>query len=214
MTHDHISRLRAHIEAGTLVRNKWTGTDAQGRETACLLAAMVPKCGEEGSADACPADVMPRWLAHLTPWIDDAGSAEAWPGVVQRYADLASRWHVLTADDWDALHKRVRAACVREDMRHTTDAHVISVCADIAETLESGEWPTEGQRKAAWEAWTARADRAAWAAEAAAITSAAWAAAAAARAVLASARAAAANRLIKAILDLIEAKIVERTTGP
>ena len=32
--------LEQHIDDGTLIRNGWTGTDDQGRETACLLAAL------------------------------------------------------------------------------------------------------------------------------------------------------------------------------
>ena len=35
--------LEQHIDDGTLIRNGWTGTDDQGRETACLLAALAPQ---------------------------------------------------------------------------------------------------------------------------------------------------------------------------
>ena len=132
-----IQRLNGHIEAGTLIRGRWTGTDEQGRHLACLLAAMVPECGKEQMASVCPAELMPQWLAQLTPWIDDAGSDAAWPGVVRRYAAVAARWHALSAEEWRRLDYAVRALCVREAMRHTPDATVISVCGRAATLCEA-----------------------------------------------------------------------------
>jgi len=38
-----IDRLETYQREGRLIRNAWVGTDAQGRETACLLAALVPE---------------------------------------------------------------------------------------------------------------------------------------------------------------------------
>jgi hypothetical protein len=142
-------RLNYHINAGTLIRRAWTGSDAQGRKTACLLAAMVPACGDARAASVCPADVMPSWLAHLTPWIDDAGTLGAWPGHIKRYAALAARWGDWTPAQWERKRQIVRAACVREAMRHTIDAAVLRICEDVAATLEGGAWPTEEQRAAA-----------------------------------------------------------------
>ena len=74
-----MNQLQQYIDEGRLIRNAWTGTDAEGRHTACLLAAIAPVCGEEESASVCPAEVMPEWLAHLTPWMDDNGTSGAWP---------------------------------------------------------------------------------------------------------------------------------------
>jgi len=48
-------RLDSHLHAGTLIRWAWVGTDAEGRATACLLAALSPECGVASSAAACPA---------------------------------------------------------------------------------------------------------------------------------------------------------------
>ena len=67
--------LQQLIDEGRLIRRAWAGTDDQGRETACLLAAISPEAGQAQNPNACPAHVMPQWLAHLTPWIDDAGKA-------------------------------------------------------------------------------------------------------------------------------------------
>ena len=112
-------RLDMYIAENRLIRQKWT----DGHDRACLLAALSPECGAAKSSDKCPAELMPPWLARITPWIDDAGSLEAWPGVVRRYAQLGRRWHVLTAEDWTRLDYRVRALCVREAMRHTEAAN-------------------------------------------------------------------------------------------
>lgn len=90
VTSERVSELERRIAEGTLARGRWTGTDARGRQTACLLAALAPECGVSGSAGSCPAEVMPAWLAHLTPWLDDAPSAEAWPGLVRRYSSTPS----------------------------------------------------------------------------------------------------------------------------
>ena len=104
-----MNTILQRLEEGTLIRNAWTGTDDRGRKTACLLAALSPEVEREKTAAACPAEIMPSWLAHLTPWMDDAGTLEAWPGMVRRYADLASRWHVLSDADW----KRVEFTTLR-----------------------------------------------------------------------------------------------------
>ena len=112
------SMLLQHIEEGTLIRHKWTGYDTQGRKTACLLAALVTQTGYDQSTDACPTEVMPSWLAQITPWMDDDGTAEAWPAMVRRYADLASRWHVLTPETWQKLEYTLRILCLDEVSRN------------------------------------------------------------------------------------------------
>jgi hypothetical protein len=183
------ARLRRHIAEGTLIRHKWTGTDARGRETACLLAALAPACATAKRATACPADVMQPWLAYLTPWIDDAGTATAWHGHVLRFAALAERWPSWSEAEWEHKHQRVLAACVREAVRHTANAQVLAVCEDIASTLEAGLWPTPEQRAAA---------AAAAAAEAAVV--------AVVAVVAAVMTAEAADRLIAEILDVLEAE--------
>jgi hypothetical protein len=187
-----LSRLDTLIAEGRLVRQEWAGHDASGRETACLLAALSPEAGVKESAGACPATVMPSWLAHLTPWIDDAGTLEHWPEVVRRYASLAHRWNVLSQESWTRLDYRVRAICVREAMRHTTDAGTLAACdtvgalCDRTAVGDTGEkdWATAGAaaaaaKSAAWSA-AAAAKSAAWSAAAAA-KSAAWSATAAAK---------------------------------
>ncbi len=37
---------------------------------------------------ACPATLIPPWLAYLTPGIDDSGTEEKWAAMVRRYAKV------------------------------------------------------------------------------------------------------------------------------
>jgi len=210
----HIERLRAHIDAGTLIRGAWTGTDEQGRETACLLAALVPQCGIEESASVCPAEVMPAWLAYLTPRIDDNGTVEAWPGMVARFASLASRWHALDADAWQRVKYRWLAAVVREAMSHTSEEPVVAVCERVA-TLCEGVVATGTIDAASFLAAEEEASAAA-ARAAAAAASAAWASARevatavrAARAAAEAAKASEARAAETAAWDRITAQLFE-----
>lgn len=109
-----LEKLNQYIEEGRLIRKKWVSSDAQGRETACILAALSPEVADKGYADACPADIMPLWLAHLTPWMDDDGSEEAWLPMVKRYAAVAGRWHVLSDETWRKLDYTARRIAVED----------------------------------------------------------------------------------------------------
>lgn len=208
---NHIESLRNYITNGTLIRGKWTGTDAQGRHTACLLAAMVPQCGEDQSSAACPADVMPSWLARLTPDLDDRGTLAAWPAMVERFASLAARWHTLDAAAWLRVQYTFLAACVREAASHTNEKKALDVCERVAllcdGVVETGVVDAKAFDDARAEAWAAAwaAWAAAWAAETA------WAAAWAARAAAAEAAWAEAwaawDRVTVALFDAIEKEL-------
>jgi hypothetical protein len=195
------TRLDQFIAEGRLIRKDWTGTDAEGRETACLLAALSPEVAKERKEQACPADIMPSWLAHLTPWINDAGSTAEWPAVVRRYAALARRWHVLDAAGWRRAEYRVRRAAVVEAKAYATTEEAAAVCQTVIALCDreiAGEPPAQAEWTAAWKAAAAVE----WAAEAAA-EAAEWAAAAAdvkrvAARATAAARAEAANAVARA----------------
>jgi hypothetical protein len=144
---ERCERLNRMIESGDVIRRAWA------------------------------AELMPAWLAELTPWLDDEGSEEAWPGLIRRYARCASHFHNLT----DRTLWRVLATIVREAMRHTTDNSALEVCERVAVLYEQaaalGVLDTQAMREAAEAA--ARVAWAAWAAWAA--VAAAWEAARAAR---------------------------------
>jgi hypothetical protein len=184
---ERFDRLDRLIAEDRLIRNAWTGEDGHGRATACLLAALSPEAGESRKAYACPATVMPGWLARVTTRFDDEGTLEAWPGMVRRYANLARRWYVLDAETWMRVQYTSRALLVREAMLHTKDESVLNVCKQVAELCvrrASGE-PKLGHlfaqlrtlaASAKRAAWAAEGRAAAWAAEAAAAEAAVWAA--------------------------------------
>ena len=85
----------------------------------------------------CPADLMPLWMAHLTPWIDDRGTNDPWPSVVRKYASLASRWHVLNDEQWEAARRAVVRAILRPVHRVFPQLHnSVSELLDSAFTSE------------------------------------------------------------------------------
>lgn len=205
-----VNRLDKYVAEGRLIRNAWTGTDSRGRKTACLLAALSPKVGAEQSTEACPAEIMPQWFARLTPYIDDGGTETHWPEVVRRYASLARRWHVLDAEAWRRLDYRVRILCVTEAMRYTADKSVLRACCTVialcgraadGESVTEGEWQT-ARKKAARAATGVRA--------AASAARQAQANAAPTLVARAAASAAAWDRMIDAMLDVIEAAVAAR----
>ena len=129
-------RLDAAIAADTLTRKRWTAED-HGRHLSCLLAAMVPECGAQQTADVCPATVIPAWLAHLTPWIDDAGSQDRWPEVVREYARLLRASVGLTPEQWRRLDYACRAVAVREARTHAgEDPQVLAAIDGVLVLLD------------------------------------------------------------------------------
>lgn len=187
---ERFDRLDTMIREGRVIRKAWS----EGQERACLLAALSPEAGQAQSALSCPADVIPPWLAYMTPSMDDNGTAEAWPAFVQRYATVVRRGaEALDTAGWRRAEYRVRALCVREAMAHTDNADVLAACqtvVSLCDRVVSGDEPTACE----WEAATAAA--AAWAAATA------WAAAAAR-----AAAAAAWDRISEGVLDAIEAEV-------
>ena len=169
-----IQRLNEMMSEGRIIRNDWVSSDEQGREVACLLAALSPEAGEAESPAACPASVMPEWFAHLTPWIDDNGSEAEWPRVVRRYAACAARWSVLDDAAWRRVEIATRRVAVIEAMRHTSDEQVLAACRGVlvwldADMSESSHAAVKAAARAAADAVSAAAtwkaaEAAAWAA--------------------------------------------------
>ena len=212
------ARVREYLRDGRLLRNAWTDTDTEGRKRACLLAAFVPACGSAQSADVCPADLIWPWLAHLTPWIDDAPSEAAWPGFVERYAAVVPRLAGLPDGTSRRCEYAVRALIVREARSHTTDARsvascdtVIALCDRVAARDEpsDAEWCDAVGAAASSQAAAAAAAKVADDAAAASWASYAAAAAkvaddAAAAAAWDAAEAAASDRMVDGILSVLE----------
>jgi hypothetical protein len=155
------------VRENRVIRGSWT----RGHDRACLLAALSPEAGYAESAAACPAEVMPPWLAYLTPWLDDAPSADAWPHIVRRYASLARRWHVLDGKAWRRAEIASLLAIVEEARTHAGgDPRVLSAIDGVIAWLRRGA-PHHESTRVRDAAAAARASAAAAAARA----SAAWA---------------------------------------
>jgi hypothetical protein len=109
-TDQRFDNLNKFIKENRLVRNEW----GDGKERACLLLALAPEVGVETDPAACPASVLPRWLAFLTPSIDDCGSDWAWPATVQRYSTVVRRGAlVLDSLGWRRVLARFLISVLR-----------------------------------------------------------------------------------------------------
>lgn len=211
---NYTTKLNQYIAEDRLIRRAWTGSDKQGRQTACLLAAMSPEVASSRDASACPAHIMPEWLAILTPWMDDYGSDDAWHGMVRRYAAVAARWHVLSDEIWRRLDYTARRIGLEDCLQFSEDTApavegVIALLrqaeagADVAYSKWAAAAAAAEAAAAAAEAAGAVAETAiAWTAEAA--TASAWVAAKAAWVACPAAQAAAIDRITAAILSAIE----------
>ena len=209
MDTERLDRLDALIREDRIIRGAWTE-----RDRACLLAALAPEAGKAQSASTCPAEVMPEWLAHLTPWIDDAPSEEAWPALVRRYAALARQWHVLDAAGWERARIGALISIVSEARAHCPqhETQTLAAIDGVLAWLRRGAPASE--RLAAL--WAAEASATAAAAVTAAFGAdcAAEAAKAAQSAAKAAAKAAArwsataSDRIAASVLDAIEREIV------
>jgi hypothetical protein len=133
---ERLARLDAAIAEGRIIHGAWRRVDDNGRELVCLLAALSPEAARRGDPDACPAEVMPAWLARLTPSVDYGVSSKYRPELIRRYAGLAHRWHVLDADGWLRCNLRVRRAALVEAMAHTADEHVLGLCDRVLGLLD------------------------------------------------------------------------------
>lgn len=151
-------RLDTFIREGRIVRNVW----GDGQERACLLLALAPEVGSDGNIDACPASVLPPWLAELTPSIDDNVADADWLDIIATYARVVR----LGSERLDAAGwRRVLARFMISILDDLPGEHPAKVAAMWRRVLD-GDEPTqseweEAQAAAAW------VPAAAWAAEAA-----------------------------------------------
>ena len=142
-------RVLDHLDAGTLARRSWRGKTDDGREMLCLWLALVGGDTTDSDYSRCASVGLPEWCAQILPWMDDAGTVTAWPGMIReavRVLERASR--TFDAEAWRRLEYRVRALAVQEAMRHTSDARVLAVCAAtvaLCDRAARGEFPTPNE---------------------------------------------------------------------
>lgn len=113
-----LARLDKMIAEKRILRDTWVSTSRRGIERACLLAALSPEVAHGGvvhGPSKCPADLMPRWFAEITPELDDRISKNWWPEFLRMYAKTLRRVHRLTEkklwtqDDWRRQDHLARA---------------------------------------------------------------------------------------------------------
>ena len=167
---ERFDRLDQYIVEGRVLRRAWADTDADGRERACLLVALAPEVGR-GKVDECPVSLLPPWLAHLTPALEDGVSEVAWPEVVREYARVV-RLGATTLDDagWRRVQARFLLATLAEAPSPEEE-----VVAALWRRVLAGDEPAEREwvtaRSVAWKAaWPATRRAAVWAATWAAAT--------------------------------------------
>ena len=83
-----------------LVQKTWHTKDAEGRELACALGAMHPSVTKPQD---CNGDLMPLWLAELTPTLFDGIPATEVSNIGTRYGTLVGQWHVLSPESWNTI---------------------------------------------------------------------------------------------------------------
>ena len=157
--------LQRALSEGRLTHGAWTRTDEDGRELLCVLAAMSPEVAVAQDAAACPAHIAPAWLAHLLPWVADAGTDAARPAVWARVADLQSRWASLWPHGWPEdisrrADARVRRAAVVAARCHATERErpAVDAVVSLLDRRIEGDEPSQAAVAAAVAA--ARAARA------------------------------------------------------
>lgn len=147
-------RIIKHFERGTLLRMDWidgSPDDTLGYERACLLVAAAPEVGD-GHFEKCPVSLMPQWLAHLTPGMDDNVSIAYWPDMVREYALCLRRSGVLTPEQWQRLDYTARRIAVVEAMKRTRNEVVMSACRAVVALLDraiGGDAPSDDEWRAA-----------------------------------------------------------------
>jgi hypothetical protein len=216
--------ILSYIDEGRLIRGAWS-KEREGKHLGCLLHAT----GGYEKVAACPAELMPRWMAETTIKLFDGLPDDAVVDISKRYADLIGRWNRFTPSNWDHVLRRWLARVIDQAVDAVPASAqsenywpaIEKACVEVKAALKSGDKAAAGRaalaaRAAADAAYAARAAALAAYAAMAAAGRAALAARAAAYAAMAAdaaadaadaAMAAANKSLFDALLDEIEAEI-------
>lgn len=129
MTVETIERL---YRSGNLIRKAWS----DGEERLCLLTALADD--PLARPASCEADLAPRWLVYLLPWIDDSGTKKAWPIHVERLiACLPMALEALRDTEKSGrCRSRVLTRILSEATPYTSDSGVLSSCNSVSLLLE------------------------------------------------------------------------------
>lgn len=140
------------IEENRVIRWQWNvpaDDTADGRERLCLLAAISPEVVTAQTHAACPAALLPGWLAELTPSIDDHTSGDKWPQIIREFSRAVRAGAArLDAAGWERVKLRLLLAIVGVARRHGADACCILASRILTDAL-NGSPPNAAARSAA-----------------------------------------------------------------
>mgnify|MGYP003394567753 CR=1 FL=1 len=83
-----------------LIQRAWQKKEGaeEGKRMACLLGSIDPSVDNSAM---CNGELMPLWLAILTPTLFDGIAADKVTEIGLRYGKLVGQWEVLSAANWD-----------------------------------------------------------------------------------------------------------------
>ena len=151
---ERFDRLDAYIEEGRILRFRGADADEDGREHACLLVSLAPEV-MDGDVDSCPASVLPEWLAHLTPALNDCVSEGAWPEIVREYARVV---RIGASTLGDAGWRRVQAQFLLAVHAEAPSLEGENLAA-LRRLVRDGNEPSAVAWLAAWSARASGAER-------------------------------------------------------
>jgi len=141
---NRLSNLTMMVRENLLIRHQWVGQDESGMRTACLLAALSPEVATFRNAAACPASVMPGWLAYLTPSMDDHVTDNYWPIMINEYAAVAAIWPVLDSFAWERIKNKTILFTLEKTLKELDYVNpqikiVLNQVISIYKSIERGE---------------------------------------------------------------------------
>ena len=101
----------------------------------------------------------PHWLRVLTPWLTYARVGNVQPEIAARFANIGTRWHVLSIEGWQSLDYTFRTVAVREALRaldagdaapESADAvrHCLARTLGMLDCAAAGDLPGEAEWQA------------------------------------------------------------------
>jgi hypothetical protein len=116
-----IKRVKKLAKAKRIIRDNWSSKVRVYNPVTqrvivsyqyCLLGAMHKESAINMHHNYCPQEIMPKFMAAITPIIDDYVSREKWEHMVQRYIGLASKWYKLTPEKWSEIERYAAIAAL------------------------------------------------------------------------------------------------------
>lgn len=102
-----IQLAEAALAENRIVQNSWRLV-VEGRELVCALAAFGPDdIGRLRTPKACPADLMPEWVAGLIPVMDDCIRTDMVDWFMAELIARVKRWHILDEAAWSRIASEV-----------------------------------------------------------------------------------------------------------